>query len=340
MPIRASSARSIDALLADLDSEQATTREAAVARLTVFGARAVDRLVVLVGVTASPLPRALALRALEAIGDPRALDRILDAIADEDPHVALAATSATKAFLRGPRGAAVVDRLTTIAMDATRSDALRVEALQVLQQLEPSTIAPLLKSLEHDPSKAIQAATQLNAPATTAEEYVAGAADGPLPESPQELAAAVTRGGHAVTVPILLHLIERVREHEATLPVGHRPAWTLVRGRAHLELARRGSRVALYDLRESLETADAPLPVDFLAALAEAGDASCLEAVAKAYERTTAAAAAQGDWWREHLAEAFRAIVVREGITRRHSIIKKLEKRMKSVVDALLSKQH
>ena len=65
-----------------------------------------------------------------------------------------------------------------------------------------------------------------------------------------------------------------------------------MRGRVHVALAARGSRIALYDLRESLEAAapatsfSGPLPVDFLAALSTAGDASCLEAVTAAYART------------------------------------------------------
>ena len=109
-----------------------------------------------------------------------------------------------------------------------------------------------------------------------------------------------------------------------------RAEWTRVRGRAHVALANRGSRIALYDLRESIEAAASPLPVEFLAALSTAGDASCLEAIAAAYVRATAAVLAnqeQGGWWRDHLAEAFSLIVRREGLTRRHAQVKKIEKR-------------
>ena len=78
----------------------------------------------------------------------------------------------------------------------------------------------------------------------------------------------------------------------------------------------------MYDLRESIESAKAPLPVEFLAALSLVGDASCLEAIAGAH-------AGAGDaWWRDHLADAFRAIVARERLTRRQAAIaKKIEKR-------------
>ena len=47
MPIKASSARQIETLIADLGSNRAAAREAAIARLTLVGARAVDRLLML-----------------------------------------------------------------------------------------------------------------------------------------------------------------------------------------------------------------------------------------------------------------------------------------------------
>jgi hypothetical protein len=92
-----------------------------------------------------------------------------------------------------------------------------------------------------------------------------------------------------------------------------------VRGAAHQALAARNSRLALYDLRDSFLTSER-LPVAFLAAIEEIGDAGCLEALAAAYEESSPS----GDtWWREHLAAAFRAIVHREGLTRRHAAIKR-----------------
>ena len=64
----------------------------------------------------------------------------------------------------------------------------------------------------------------------------------------------------------------------------------------------------------------APLPVGFLAAAAAVGDEKCLMPLAAAWM----AAAPDDRWWRAHLAEAFQAIARREGITRRHPIIKKI----------------
>ena len=61
----------------------------------------------------------------------------------------------------------------------------------------------------------------------------------------------------------------------------------------------RGSRLALYDLRDSLLETER-LPVAFLAALEEVGDASCLEPLAAAYD---ASPRGSDPWWRDHLAD-------------------------------------
>ena len=82
MVIKASSAKQIDALVADLASSRAITREAATARLTVFGGRAVDRLMAFARSDAPPAARAAALRTFEAIGDPHGLDTALHFIDD------------------------------------------------------------------------------------------------------------------------------------------------------------------------------------------------------------------------------------------------------------------
>jgi len=102
------------------------------------------------------------------------------------------------------------------------------------------------------------------------------------------------------------------------------------RAAAHVALADRGSRVALYDLRETIESAREPIPVEFFAAVTAIGDATCLEPMAVAYRR------AKDDWSRRHLADAFRAIVSREKMTRRHATAKKIEKRFPGMWEQLL----
>jgi hypothetical protein len=335
VPVKASSARQVGALTADLASDRADAREAAIARLTLLGGRAVDQLLLLLASAASPTAQTAALQALGAIADARALDRVIEAIDARDPTVASAAASAARVFLRGPRGATVVDRLTRAVLDLGRDEGVRLAALRALADLERRTIDPLLDTLRHDPSEVIRAAAKLS-PVVDPSEVVRRAADRGLPDEPDELSEALTRAGASVALPVLLRVIERVRDLEASEPTSRRAEWIKVRARAHVTLAARGSRIALYDLRESIEASASPLPVEFLSALSTSGDASCLEAVAAAYARATLLTGQAGDlWWREHLAEVFRTIVKRERLTRRHTVVKKIAKRWGGALEEL-----
>jgi hypothetical protein len=98
-----------------------------------------------------------------------------------------------------------------------------------------------------------------------------------------------------------------------------RQEWLITRGAAHALLAKRGSRVALYDLREAFDATQAPLPLDFLSAITAIGDADCLEPMARAW-----AAAPREGWWRDRLADAARDIVNRLGLSGRSAPIKRV----------------
>ena len=343
MVIKLSSAKHVDALVADLASSSPIARESAAARLMVLGGRAVHRLAAFAKSDAVPAARAAALRTLEAIGDPRGLDTALLFIDDADPTLALAGVSAVRGFVRSRRGALVVDRLTTVALDAARGEAVRLAALRGLEVLERSTVGPLLQALRDDANEAVRLEArraQLTQGAVAADpaEDVARAAEHGLPEDPGGLAAALAiTGGPGSTIPLAqLHkLVERIREREPMEPPSRRSDWTRLRGTIHVALAGRRSRVALYDLRESLEGAASPLPVEFLTALSKIGDASCLEAIAGAYAHAAGVARNSSparDWWHQHLADAFHAIATRERLTRRHAVMKKIEKRWPEIL--------
>jgi len=326
--IRASLSERVDALVADLGSPSALTREAAVARLTVIGPRAVARLVAEVESDAAAASRATAFRALEAIRDARALAPALEVLADvaADPSVAVAAAAVARAFVLGAHGADAVDRLTAAALDRRRPESVRLAALQALRGLDRSTIAPLLASLAGDPSAGIRAESGAGSGRRPRrdrepEELVGRAAEEGLPDDPAALRHALSRVGDAIALPLLLRIVERVRERESVEPAARRDEWTLARAAAHLALANRGSRLALYDLRESLDAATTPLAVEFLAALSLVGDASCLVAMTGAHARASNA------WWRRRLADAFQTIIARERLTRRHAVMRRIEKR-------------
>jgi hypothetical protein len=339
LAIKASSARHIDALLEDLHAASAATRDAGVARLTVIGARAVERLVALAISTADAPPRIAAFRTLEAIGDSRGLEPALRALGDPDAGVAVAAAGVVRLFVRGVRGATAVDRLTATLLDGRRPDAVRLAALGSLGDLDVSTIAPLLTSLAADASAAVRenAGAEEERRRDNASHpagLLARAADEGPADDAGALRQAIMHAGRKAALPKLLKIVERVREREAAEPPARRAEWTAVRAAAHLALARRGSRLALYDLRESLEGA-AQLPVEFVAALSLVGDAGCLDAIAGAYARSAGAGRTRDDWWRRHLADAFGTIVGREKITRRHAVMKKIAKRRPGVAEEL-----
>ena len=158
-----------------------------------------------------------------------------------------------------------------------------------------------------------------------------------LPDDPELARQAIVDHGGAATLTALHHVIEQVRERERDAAARQRRGWITVRAAAHVALATRSSRLALYDLRETLAAAKEPLPVEFLAALTLVGDATCLEPLAAAYARGVAGRGARpdGDWWLRHLADAFHSIATREHMTRRHAAMKRIAQRWPEAARAL-----
>jgi hypothetical protein len=215
-----------------------------------------------------------------------------------------------------------------MALDSGRDEALRIAALRGLSELGPSTLKPLYAALARDGNPSIAAIAAhpdrvLELP--TGAAWLKQTVEGDFPDDPAALGRAIASEGGRVSLATLQRIVERLRERERAEP-GRGMDWMTVRGAAHLALADRGSRLALYDLRETLEAATEPLPADFLSALHRIGGVSSLEAIAPAYAR------AKTEWWRRQLADAFRAIVARERITTRHAAMKRIEKRWPAIL--------
>jgi HEAT repeat protein len=336
VPIRPSSSKQIDQLIADLSASRAVTRDAAIARLTIIGTRATDRLLAILEAPAATTTRLAALRTLEGIADSRALDLVLNVLSDPNDAVACGAVSAVQAFLRSARGADVVDRLTRVALDTHRHSDVRLAAIQALSDLEASTLTPLWRALAQDANTAIRgkargALSKKTKPDATLATTIDAAARGELPD-PATLKHAIVGLDRSVSLVVLHRVLEQVREREMTESSHRRTEWTTARAAAHLALASRGSRLGLYDLRESLEVATRPLPVDFLSALSLIGDSSCLEAIAAAYAKAGGSAT---DRWTQQLATVFREIARRERITPRHAVAKRIAKRWGDAAKAL-----
>jgi hypothetical protein len=233
---------------------------------------------------------------LDGLDDARGVTLARTALHDSDPDVALAAVVVLRGWLTREEGTQVLDAITTAALDKRRDAAVRLAALDALSELPADLVAPIRE----------------RAPIDTGAQ--------PALADPAALRDWLTE--HAGTAPLsALHAaVTGAREREQQESAGRRrDEWTRVRGAAHVALADRGSRVAVYDLRESFDHAREPLPVDFLTAAARAGDESCLEPMARAW-----AAGRKEPWWRSRLMESASDIVTRQKLTGRHATVKRV----------------
>ena len=324
MPIQRSAAAEIRPLVDALGAADETQRETAIARLIVIGPRAVEHLLQEFP-AATGRARAGMLRALEALGDPRALEAASSALQDGSAAVQTAAVGTLRA-LAGIEKAAVArdafDRLVAVALDHQRAAIVRLAAWEAIREAAGGARDAVRTALAADPDAVVRAAVRGSVEDTGgAGDAWRDAAEGRLPAAPGALKAALTAHRSTARLTELQKLVDLIRareQQEADAAV--REEWRAVRGAVHQALAARNSRLALYDLRDSL-LAPERLPVAFLAAIEEIGDATCLDTLAAAYEESSRS----GDrWWREHVAVAFRAIVQREGLTRRHAVVKRV----------------
>ena len=344
MPIRPSSAAELRQLVEALEAPEDVRRESAIARLAVLGGRAAEHLLRAYPSATRPQSRAGMLRALEACGDPRAVPLARTALDDPSQEVASTAISVLRSHLTATSSDAArdaLDALIAAALDRARTADRRIAALEALRDLPKSTVDPLGRTLAGDPDPIVRdrARTSLGPSGDAAGDSVHAiwrrAVGGQLPASPDLLRKALVACSASARLTELQRLVDvvRVEETRQQEPV-RRTDWRIVRGALHQVLATRGSRLALYDLRDSLLEPDR-LPVAFLAALEDIGDASCLEPLAAAYDASVHSA---DPWWRDHLAAAFRAIVHREGLTRRHAVVKRAMARWPQAATELMAR--
>ena len=315
MSIKPSAAAEIRALLDALASSDEVRRESAIARLAIIGERAVDRLVDAYG-TADRPTRIAILRAAEAIADPRVIPVAAEALGGGG-DLAVAGASTLRALLDSPNDAAAaraLDALVATALDRGAERHVRVAAVDALSDLPPTVREPIAEALREDPDRTLhQHATEISRETAAADAAWQDALEGRLPDDPAVLREAVKARAGSAPLGSLQRLVDAIRLRETEASGGRSGEWQQVRGAIHQALALRGSRVAVYDLRETLEAASAPLPATFMAALHVVGDESCLPALAAAHKRAT------DDRWRAQLEAAFQAIVKRDKLARKRT---------------------
>jgi hypothetical protein len=340
--IRKSAAGAIHHLIAELADPDAAVRDAAGARLAIIGERAVSHLIDAFRVSPSAVARAHMLQVIETTHDRRGVTLAIEVLAARpgDPIVVPAAIHLLGAFIED-EGTEPLDALGTIVLDTGRPEAERLAAWSAIARMPAWTHAPIRARLRTDANPILRAIADLDprepAPGPSARGLVDAALSGD-PVDPAALVEALQRSPDDVAVPVLHQLIEELGGRERRSAVqADRDEWTKARAAVHGVLAGRGSRVALYDVRDTLASASGPLPDGFLSAAGLLGDAACLESIADALARVPARLDRHEQQWRDRLVAAGRAIVSREGLTRRHAAVKRLTRKHPDVVRVLLA---
>jgi hypothetical protein len=345
--IQRSSSAETTRLIHDLIGADPVRREAATARLAIVGERAVDRLLAAL-TDAAPDAGVAILRTLELIGSPRAVPAALARLEAPNDAVAVAAVSAIRPHLRATDDRVAsesLEGLTALALAKRRSDPPRLAALDALDDLGSDTLQPICDRLRHDPSPCVRRAAGLHTgdplPRTKDPSGIAppspdtptarlkAAARGELPDDAKTVRALLADAGGTVALSVLHDLVLTLRAKERAVSAAAsldakaeadgaaELDWMAARAATHQALAERHSRLAVFDLRDTFEGASARIPLGFVAAITQVGDASCLPALAAAWQRV------DDRWMRDHLAAAFKAIMARDRLTRRHAIVRR-----------------
>jgi hypothetical protein len=283
----------VDRLIADLESPDPIRRDASVARLRVLGARAFPRLAKFIESPGASSARALAISALEGLDDPHAIDVAFAALSVTDIDTVVAALNVLRSWVPQESGTRLLEAITAIAVDRERDTRIRVAALDALSDLPDDLVRPIR------------------------EQAPPPEAGGPALDNPVAAREWVEAHGARATLAMLHDAIKSFRDAESRAETsGEKNEWLRARGVAHGMLAMRGSRLALYDARETFGAAKAPLPPGFIETVANIGDANCLEPLARAWSATRDAT------WRAQLSEAARRIVTRAKLGGRNAVVK------------------
>ncbi len=231
--------------------------------------------------------------ALEGLDDPRASAIALTALAELKVDIVIAALGVLRGWVARESGTRILESITAIAVDRARDARVRVAALDALSDLPDHLVRPLR------------------------EQAPPPEAAGPPLDDPLAAREWIDAYGDKASLATLHDAIKAFLESENRVDSSRgRDAWRKARGAAHRMLAARGSRLALYDVRETIGAAQSPLPAGFLEAIERVGDASCLEPLARAWSATRDAA------WRARLSEAARRIVTRAKLGGRSAVVK------------------
>jgi len=283
----------VDRLIADLESPDPIRRDASVARLRVLGARAFSRLARFIESSDAPTARALAISALDGLDDPHAIEIAFAALSASDVETVVAALAVLRNWVPQEDGTRLLEAITAIAIDRQRDARVRVAAMDALSDLPDDLLRPIR------------------------EQAPPPEAAGPALDNPLAAREWVEAHGARATLATLHDVIKSFRDAESRAETsGERSEWLRACGVAHRTLSDRGSRLALYDVRETFTAAKAPLPPGFIETIVTLGDSSCLEPLARAWS------ASNDSGWRAQLSDAAQRIVTRSKLGGRNAVLK------------------
>jgi HEAT repeat protein len=241
-----------------------------------------------------------------------------------DPHdgVRLAAARVEEVAATGAGPPAQPDP--AVAALASNDYATWNEAVGQLAACGAAAIESLLAEMQsraHDPEFCKRAGMALRAMGPRRAKTIAGAlarVEEPLPL--QVLVEVIGALGDKSQIYQLKDLIDRLAERETRLAdVNGWDPMQRVRAKAHLELARIGSRVAIRDLRATVGDPERRVDLEMLSAVVLIGKREEIGVLLRAY-------CLEDDFMKQRIAEVVRTILKRERIRRNNRMFQSLDR--------------
>ncbi|HEX6853385.1 MAG TPA: HEAT repeat domain-containing protein [Candidatus Polarisedimenticolaceae bacterium] len=250
---------------------------------------------------------------------------------DASPEVSRRAADVEEALL-APRRTRRVPPVRLVSRLASPSYTVWYESVRQLARCGASAIVPLVEAMRrhaHDPEFCARAGLALRALAPRHVRALAFAlehVDEPLPLL--VLLEVAGSSGEKSLVYRIRDVIERLRARNGANADGFDPM-VRVRAKAHLELARVGSRCAVQDLREMLSAGDIRLEPEAIEAVELIGKRDELPELLRAWSR-------EDRYIRERIGTTVRAIMRRERIRRTSRLFRALGPEQRRALEAVL----
>jgi HEAT repeat protein len=232
-----------------------------------------------------------------------------------------------------PRDKSTIDTL--VRELASHDYAVWNEALHRLAAAGPAVSEAIVAEMRRrakDPEYCTRAGMALKALGLRRVRGLADALD--VVDEPLPLQILVEVAGTIGEKPLIYRLksvIDRVAPRPETAGTSRFDTMQRVRAKAHFELARIGSRVAIQDLQSILADSDRRLPLEVLAAVEQIGKKDEIVLLLRAYLR-------EDPFTRGRIAGVVRAILKRERIRRNSIGLRSLSAELRRALDGILAR--